>query len=189
MCSGHHSCGSIEHRSELVPVAQLGLAGCQSHSHRQLQLPLRVDRGAHGGHRRREGRHETIARVAEQEPVIRLDRRAQHLVVDDERRPHRLRIGLPPTGRTLHIGEQKRHHPRRSSGRRRSGHPCRISQQTRSYLPHRRNPAQTTAPRRGVAATRWPDRSGDMAHAGWLVCVYPAPWRDMCAYAIVAAAQ
>ena len=58
---------------------------------------------------------------------MRLDRRAQHLVVDDERRPHRLRVGLPPTGRTLDIGEQKRHHPRRSS-RRRSGHPRSISQ-------------------------------------------------------------
>ena len=115
MSSGHHSCGAIEHRSEVVPVAQLGLAGCQTHSHRQLQLPLRVDRGVHGGHRRREGRHETIARVAEQEPVIGLDRHAQHLVVNDQRRPHRLRVGLPPMGRTLHIGEQERHHPRRSS--------------------------------------------------------------------------
>jgi hypothetical protein len=137
----HHSCGAIEHRTEVVPVSQLGLAGCQSH--RQLQLPLR---GVHGGHRRREGRHDTVARVAEQEPVIRLDRRAQHLVVDDERRPHRLRVGLPPTGGTLHIGEQKRHHPRRSS-RRISGHPSRISQQTRSHLTHRRNPTETPPPR------------------------------------------
>jgi hypothetical protein len=30
-----------------------------------------------------------------------------------QRRPHPLRVGLPPTSRTLHIGEQKRHHPRR----------------------------------------------------------------------------
>ena len=133
MSSGHHSCGSIEHRSEVIAVAQLRLAGCQSHSHRQLQRPLRVDRGVHGGDRRREGRHDTVAAVAEQEPVIRLDGRAQHLVVHGQRRPHRLRVGLPPTGRTLHIGEQKRHHPRRSS-RRRSGHPSRISQQTRSHL-------------------------------------------------------
>ncbi len=69
----------------------------------------------------------------------------QHLVMGGQRHPHPLRVGLPPTGRTLHIGEQKRHHPQRSSGRR-SGHPCRISHQTRSYLPHRRNPAQTPAP-------------------------------------------
>ena len=48
---------------------------------------------------------------------MRLDRRAQHLVVRGERRPHAIRVGLPPTGRTLNIGEQKRHHPRRSSRR------------------------------------------------------------------------
>ena len=65
---------------------------------------------------------------------------AQHLVMGGQRRPHRFRVGLPPTGRTLHIGEQERHHPRRSS-RRRSGHTRRISQQTRSYQAHRRNPA------------------------------------------------
>ena len=53
----------------------------------------------------------------------------QQYVVDHQRRPHRLRVGLPPTRRTLHIGEQKRHHPRRSS-RRSSGHPSRISQRT-----------------------------------------------------------
>ena len=139
MSSGHHPRGSIEHRSEVVPVSQLGLAGRQSHSHRQLQLPLRVDRGVHSRHRRREGRHATVARVAEQEPVIPLDRGAQHLVVCGQRHPHRIRVGLPPTGRTLDIGEQERHHPRRSSGRS-SGHPSRISQQTRSRLTHRRPP-------------------------------------------------
>ena len=32
-------------------------------------------------------------------------------------RPHRSRVGFPPTGRTLDIGEQKRHHSRRSSRR------------------------------------------------------------------------
>ena len=49
MSSGHHSCGSIEHRSEVVPVSQLSLAGCQSHAHRQLQLPLRVPTSHIGG--------------------------------------------------------------------------------------------------------------------------------------------
>jgi len=131
MSSGHHLCGTIEHRSEVIPISQLGLAGCQSHSHRQRQLPLLIDRGVHGAHRRREGRHETVAGVAEQEPVIGLDQCAQHLVVHDERRPHRIRVGLPPTGRTLDISEQKRHHPRRSSSRM-SGHPSRISR-TRTH--------------------------------------------------------
>ncbi len=48
-----------------------------------------------------------------------------------QRHPHAIGVGLPPTGRTLDIGEQKRHHPRRSS-RPISGHPRRISQATRS---------------------------------------------------------
>jgi hypothetical protein len=33
------------------------------------------------------------------------ERRAQHIVVRQKGRPHRFRIGLPPTGRTLNIGE------------------------------------------------------------------------------------
>ena len=48
---------------------------------------------------------------------MRLDRPAQYLVVGGQRDPHLVRVCLPPTGRTLHIGEQKRHHPRRSSTR------------------------------------------------------------------------
>jgi hypothetical protein len=39
-------------------------------------------------------------------------------------RPHRIRVCLPPTGRTLNIGEQKRHDPRRRVPR---GHPHRMS--------------------------------------------------------------
>jgi hypothetical protein len=35
----------------------------------------------------------------------------------------------------------------RLAAARRRGHPCRISQPTRSYLPHRRNPAPDTPPR------------------------------------------
>ena len=62
---------------------------------------------------------------------MRLDRPVQHLVMGGQRRTHAIGVGLPPTGRTLDIGEQKRHHPRRSS-RRISGHPRRLSQATRS---------------------------------------------------------
>jgi hypothetical protein len=47
-----------------------------------------------------------------------------------ERCPHAVGVGFPPTGRTLNVGEQKRHHPRRSS-RRISGHPRRVSHRTR----------------------------------------------------------
>ena len=54
---------------------------------------------------------ETVIGVLEQEAAVRLNRRAQHLVVGSQRRSHRVRVGLPPTGRTLDIGEQKRHNP------------------------------------------------------------------------------
>ena len=37
------------------------------------------------------------------------------VVMGGQCHPHAIRIGLPPTGRPLNIGEQKRHHPRRSS--------------------------------------------------------------------------
>jgi len=78
---GHHPRRTVEHGTEVVPVSQLGLPGGQSHSHRQLQLPLRVDRGVHGTHRRREGRTYTVTGVLEQEPALCLNRRVQHLVV------------------------------------------------------------------------------------------------------------
>ena len=136
MPGGHHPRGTVEHRAEVVPVPQFGLAGRQPHPHRQLQRPLRSDRSIDSGPRRRERGAPHRRRCAEQKAAVRLDRRAQHLVVRGQGRPHAIRVGLPPTGRTLDIGEQKRHHPRRSS-RPISGHPRRISQQTRSYLVHR----------------------------------------------------
>ena len=37
------------------------------------------------------------------------------VVVRGECCPHGIGVGLPPTGRPLDIGKQKRHHPRRSS--------------------------------------------------------------------------
>ena len=134
---GHHPRRAVEHRPEVVPVAQLGLTGRDAHPHRQLQRPLRSDRSIDSRPRRRERGNHAVTGVAEQKPVVRLDRGAQHLVMRQKGRPHRIRVGLPPTGRTLNIGEQKRHHPRRSS-RPISGHPRRISQQTRAYLAHRR---------------------------------------------------
>ena len=38
---------------------------------------------------------------------MRLDRLAHHRVVLGEGDPHPLGVGLPPTGRTLNVGEQK----------------------------------------------------------------------------------
>jgi hypothetical protein len=36
---------------------------------------------------------------------VRLDRLTQYLVMGGQRRPHAIRVGFPPTGRTLNIGE------------------------------------------------------------------------------------
>jgi hypothetical protein len=51
MPGGHHPCGTIEHRAEVVPISQLRFTGCQPHSYRQLQGPLR----GYGGIHRRSG--------------------------------------------------------------------------------------------------------------------------------------
>ena len=114
---GHHPRSPVEHRAEIVTVPQFGLTGRQPHPHRQLQRSLRSDRSINRRPRRRERGSHTVTGVAEQKPVVPLDRGAQHLVMGGQRHPHRIRVGLPPTGRTLDIGEQKRHHPRRSSRR------------------------------------------------------------------------
>ena len=45
---GHHPCGSVEHRAEVVVSAEFGLTGRDAHPHRQLQRPLRVYRGIDG---------------------------------------------------------------------------------------------------------------------------------------------
>jgi hypothetical protein len=140
--------GVVRTEFQAVRPAQLGFAGRDPHPHRQLQLPLRGNSGIHRRLRGTECRAHPVAGVPEQPTAVRLHRLTQYLVVCGQRRPHPIGAGLPPTGRALDIGEQQRHHPRRSSGRR-SGHPCRISQQTRSELAHRRNPAQT--PPRGTA--------------------------------------
>ena len=151
MARGHHTCGAVQHRTEIIRPPQLGFTGRQPHPHRQLQRPLRGHRGVNRTPRRGERRTHPVAGVLEQPAAVRLDHRTQHLVMGGQRHPHPLGIRFPPTGRTLHIGEQKRHHPRRSS-RRSSGHPRRISQQTRSYLVHRLIRPQTpTPPRHGVA--------------------------------------
>jgi hypothetical protein len=38
---GHHPRRTIEHRTAVVPIPRFGLAGCDAHAHRQLQLALR----------------------------------------------------------------------------------------------------------------------------------------------------
>jgi hypothetical protein len=117
MPGSHHPRRTVEHRTEIVPVAQFGLTGRNAHPHRQLQRPLRSDRSINRRARRRECGNHAVTAVAEQKAVVRLNRGAQHLVVRQQGRPHRRRVSFPPTGRPLNIGEQKRHHPRRNSRR------------------------------------------------------------------------
>ena len=53
--------------------------------------------------------------MLEHEAAVRLNRPVQHFAMGGQRQPHPIGVGLPPTGRTLDIGEEKRHHPRGSS--------------------------------------------------------------------------
>jgi hypothetical protein len=47
MSSGHHPRRAVEHRTEIVPAAQLGFAGRQPHPNRQLKLQLPGNSGIH----------------------------------------------------------------------------------------------------------------------------------------------
>ena len=64
MPGGHHPRRTIEHRTEVVPTAQLGFAGRDAHPHRQLQRPLRSHRGINRGPRRARTRHTPRRRCA-----------------------------------------------------------------------------------------------------------------------------
>jgi hypothetical protein len=71
---GHHARRAIECRTEVVPVAQLGFAGRQSHPHWQLECQLGGDRGINRGPRRGERGTDTVTGVLEQPAAARLDR-------------------------------------------------------------------------------------------------------------------
>ena len=105
----------IQRRTEIVTVAELRLPRMQSHPHRQdlTQQNLRADRSRHRIRRRGEHRSDPIAGVLEEMPVVLVDQPTQDVVVLGQQRPHRLRIVLPPTRRTLNIRKQERHGPRR----------------------------------------------------------------------------
>ena len=115
MTGGHHPRRPVQRRPEVVVAASLGLTGGDPHAHRQAQPPLRLHRGVDRGAGRAERRAHPVTGVLEQPTAMGLDRRPQHLVVRGQRRPHRLGIGLPPARRTLDVGEQERHRPRRPS--------------------------------------------------------------------------
>ena len=81
MPGGHHPCGTVQHRAEVIVIPQLGFSGRNPHPNRQLQLALRVDGGLNCGHRRGKRGSHAVPRVAENEPIVRLDGGAQHLVM------------------------------------------------------------------------------------------------------------
>ena len=109
----HHPGGPVQHGPEVVVTATVGLTGGDAHAHRQPQCPLGLDSGVDRGASRDERRAHAVAGVLEQPTVMGVDGRMQHLVVRSQRQAHLLRVGLPATRRTLDIGEQKRHRPRR----------------------------------------------------------------------------
>jgi hypothetical protein len=71
---GHHACGPIQNRSEIVTLTQLGFAGRQPNPHRQLQHPLRGHRRIHRRPRRGERGAHAVTGVFEQPTPVRLDR-------------------------------------------------------------------------------------------------------------------
>ena len=117
MPGGHHPRSPVEHRTEVVTLPQLCFAGRDPHPDRQIQFPLRGHCSIHRRSRRRECGADTVTGVLEHEAAVRLDGGAQHLVMRGEGFSHAIGVGLPPTGGTLNIGEQKRHHPRWGSRR------------------------------------------------------------------------
>ena len=101
----HYPRSTIERRTEVVTLAEFCFPGRNPHPHRQLQRLLRGHRSINRGFWRGERGAHPVTGVLEKEAAVRLDRLAQHLVMGGQRHPHPVSIGLPPTGRTLNIGE------------------------------------------------------------------------------------
>ena len=74
MPGGHHPRRTVEHRTEVIRLPQLGFAGRQPHPHRQLQRPLRGYRRIDGRPGRGERGAHPITGVLEQPAAVRLDR-------------------------------------------------------------------------------------------------------------------
>jgi hypothetical protein len=87
----HHPGGAVQHSAEVVTVLMRRLARCDSHPHRQLQLPLSSHRPVDCRPRRGKCGNHAIAGVLDQESAFRLDRGPQRLVVCGQRRASRPR--------------------------------------------------------------------------------------------------
>jgi len=69
----HHPRGTVQHRAEIVPVAQLCLTGRNAHPHRQLHPTLGSDRSIDRRARRGERGSHPVTGVAEQKALVRID--------------------------------------------------------------------------------------------------------------------
>ncbi len=135
-CRGrrHHDLAAVRDRHEprrpvhrgavVVAVAQLGRdrvwSPIRTRSGAGRGPRLRAQRGLGRRPRRRRRRARSANAAWNPSPVVfttcaavRLDRGAHDLVVARQRRPHRLGMLLPQARRTLEVGEQERHRPRR----------------------------------------------------------------------------
>ena len=92
MTSRHNASRAVQHRTEIVVAARLGLTRRDPHAYRQAKQALRVRRRFNRRMRRPERRAYPVARVLEQPPASRVDRTTQHLVVRSQRSTHRVRV-------------------------------------------------------------------------------------------------
>ena len=115
MPGGHDPCGPVEHRSEVIPVAQFGFP---------LAMPMRTGNSSRrcavtAASRAAFGE----ANAATTPSPVWLNRNPSYDSIAvrstsscaSSAAPHRVGFGLPPTGRTLNIGEQEGHDARRRS--------------------------------------------------------------------------
>ena len=104
---GHHPRGAVENRAEVVPAAQFGFAGGDSHPHRQFECQLRCDRSIDSRTGRSKYGAHAVTCVVEHSSVVRVDGVTKNLIVSLQRDPHGGSICFPPTGRALDIGKEK----------------------------------------------------------------------------------
>ena len=121
--------GANDRRPLIVRIAAHGrLTGVNRHAHEEdrsqlvLQGALRGNGGGYGIGGASEGADNRVPLTLfdRSEPAVRLDRLTEQLGVASDRVVHQLGRGFPAARRTLHVGQQERHRPRRHQRRRRT---------------------------------------------------------------------
>ena len=117
----HESSGTVEGWSEVVAIAFVGLAGVQRHSDVQRDRiepdllgkgALNLSRGVESGVGCFERHRKAVPTGREHIARVRVGDAPNDLIVDAESRVHRRWVFLPLGGRSLDVGEQKRHRAR-----------------------------------------------------------------------------